>query len=170
MSLKSGMFLSSRSHICTQLTYLDAFPSSAAFDVIASSLTSETAKKDAIKKGNAIFAFTLTNSAKESESWYIDLKKTGAVGKGLAPEDAKPDVVMSLSDADFQKLVTGETAAQKLFMGGKLKVKGDVMKATKAEVRIPFPLSPVMGWVWMLTTVLGGQVVLKNAQKPKSKL
>jgi putative sterol carrier protein len=154
----------------TNLTSLDAFPSSGAFDLIAASLSSDAAKKDAIKKGNAIFAFTLTNSVKVSESWYIDLKKTGAVGKGLAPEGAKPDVVMLLSDADFQKLINGETAAQKLFMGGKLKVKGDVMKAAKAEVRIPFPLSPVMGWVWILTTVLGGQVVLKSAQRPKAKL
>ncbi|KAH0606854.1 uncharacterized protein H6S33_003688 [Morchella sextelata] len=123
----------------------DAFPSSVAFDLIAASLTAEPAKKDAIKKGNAIFAFTLTNGG-AAESWYIDLKKTGAVGRGLAPEGAKPDVVLSLSDEDFQKLVDGKAAAQKLFMGGKLKVKGDVMKATKAEV------------------------VLKNAQKTKAKL
>lgn len=105
-----------------------------------------------------------------SESWYIDLKKTGTVGKGLAPEGSKPDVVLSLSDVDFQRLVDGKAAAQKLFMGGKLKVKGDVMKATKAEVRITFPMSPVAGWVWMLTSVVGGQVVLKNAQKARSKL
>lgn len=77
---------------------------------------------------------------------------------------------MSLSDGDFQKLIDGKAAAQRLFMGGKLKVKGDVMKATKAEVRIDFPLRTVTGWVWMLTTVIGGQVVLKNAQKPKAKL
>lgn len=78
--------------------------------------------------------------------------------------------MLLLSDEDFQKLIDGKAAAQKLFMGGKLKVKGDVMKATKAEVRIPFPLSPMKGWVWMLTTVFGGQVVLKNAQKSKAKL
>ena len=53
---------------------------------------------------------------------------------------------MSLSDEDFGKLVQGKAQAQKLFMGGKLKVKGDVMKATKAEV------------------------VLKSARKPAAKL
>lgn len=78
--------------------------------------------------------------------------------------------MLSLSDADFQKLVDGKAAAQRLFMSGKLKVKGDVMKATKAEVRIPFPMSPVVGSVWMLTSVVGGQVVLKSAQKARSKL
>jgi putative sterol carrier protein len=42
-------------------------------------------------------------------------------------------VTLSLSDEDFGKLVNGKANAQRLFMGGKLKVKGDVMKATKME-------------------------------------
>lgn len=71
---------------------LDAFPSSAAFDLISSSLSANEAdKKDAIKQGKAVFAFTLKNSAGESESWYIDLKETGTVGKGPAPEGKKAD-------------------------------------------------------------------------------
>ena len=44
-----------------------------------------------------------------------------------------PVVTLSLSDDDFGQLVRGKASAQKLFMSGKLKVKGDVMKATKAE-------------------------------------
>jgi putative sterol carrier protein len=42
-----------------------------------------------------------------------------------------PTVTLSLSDDDFGKLVSGKANAQRLFMGGKLKVKGDAMKATK---------------------------------------
>jgi putative sterol carrier protein len=42
-------------------------------------------------------------------------------------------VTLSLSDDDFTKLITGKANAQRLFMSGKLKVKGDVMKATKME-------------------------------------
>jgi len=42
-------------------------------------------------------------------------------------------VTLSVSDDDFGKLVRGEANAQKLFMSGKLKVKGDVMKATKLD-------------------------------------
>lgn len=68
----------------------DAFPSSAAFDAIASALSSDAERKDAIKKGGAIFAFTLKNEQGELESWHIDLKETGTVGKGLAPEGKKP--------------------------------------------------------------------------------
>ncbi|KAI9803559.1 MAG: hypothetical protein M1825_001902 [Sarcosagium campestre] len=112
----------------------DAFPSSVAFDAISSSLASDQAeRKDAIKKGNSIFAFNLKNPQGETESWHIDLKETGTVGKGPAPEGKKADVTLSLSDDDFAKLVSGKANAQKLFMSGKLKIKGDAMRATKME-------------------------------------
>ena len=39
-------------------------------------------------------------------------------------------VTLSLSDEDFGKLVSGKTQAQRLFMSGKLKIKGDVMKVS----------------------------------------
>jgi putative sterol carrier protein len=55
------------------------------------------------------------------------------VGRGLAPEGKKPAVTLVLGDAEFGKLVAGKANAQKLFMSGKLKVKGDVMKATKLD-------------------------------------
>ena len=55
------------------------------------------------------------------------------MGKGLAPEGKKQAVTLVLSDKDFGSLVAGKANAQKLFMSGKLKVKGDVMKATKME-------------------------------------
>lgn len=42
-------------------------------------------------------------------------------------------VTLSLSDDEFGKLVAGKANAQRLFMSGKLKVKGDVMKATKLD-------------------------------------
>ncbi|KAK3360166.1 SCP2 sterol-binding domain-containing protein [Lasiosphaeria hispida] len=108
----------------------DKFPSSAAFDAINDALKTDADKKDAIKQGNAVFAFNLKNAAGETESWHIDLKNKGEVGKGLGE---KPTVTLSLSDADFGNLVAGKANAQRLFMSGKLKIKGDVMKATKME-------------------------------------
>ncbi|KAI0849289.1 sterol-binding-like protein [Daldinia vernicosa] len=108
----------------------DKFPSSGAFEAINEALQGEADRKDAIKQGNAIFAFNIKNKAGETESWHIDLKETGTVGKGLGE---KPTVTLSLSDEDFGKLVTGQANAQRLFMSGKLKIKGDVMKATKLQ-------------------------------------
>lgn len=108
-----------------------AFPSSEVFDMLNSVLKSSDAeRKDAMKTGNGIYAFTLKNKACDTESWHIDLKEKGEVFKGLP---AKPTVLLTLSDDDFQKLITGKANAQRLFMGGKLKLKGDVMKAAKME-------------------------------------
>ncbi|KAK9235934.1 SCP2 sterol-binding domain-containing protein [Lipomyces kononenkoae] len=112
---------------------VDSFPSSTAFDLIKDSLSDEKERNSAIKKGGAIFAFSLTNSKNETDTWYIDLKSSGTVGKGLGPDGKKADIVLSLSDDDFAKLIEGKANAQKLFMSGKLKVKGDIMKASKAE-------------------------------------
>ncbi len=42
-------------------------------------------------------------------------------------------VTLSLSDKDFGELAAGKANAQRLFMSGKLKIKGDVMKANKME-------------------------------------
>ncbi|KAK9465690.1 SCP2 sterol-binding domain-containing protein [Lipomyces arxii] len=112
---------------------IDSFPSSVAFDTIKDSLKDGKERAAAIKKGGAIFAFTLSNGKSETASWYIDLKSSGAVGKGLGPDGKKADIVLSLSDDNFSNLIQGKANAQKLFMSGKLKVKGDIMKATKAE-------------------------------------
>jgi putative sterol carrier protein len=38
-----------------------------------------------------------------------------------------------MAEEDFGKLVAGQANAQRLFMSGKLKIKGDVMKATKLD-------------------------------------
>jgi len=112
-----------------------AFPSSPAFDAISQSLSTESAKEDALKSGGgAIFAFTLTNPSNAQASWYIDLKKSATVGKGTAPEGQTPDVTLIFKDEDFGKLVAGKVQAQKLFMSGGMKIRGDLMKATKAEV------------------------------------
>jgi putative sterol carrier protein len=75
----------------------------------------------------------LKNPAGETESWYLDLKDSGTVGKGEAPEGKKATTTLSLSDADFGKLTSGKANAQNMFMSGKLKIKGDIMKATKME-------------------------------------
>lgn len=129
----------------------DKFPASAFFETMNGALqSSEADKKQAMDMGKGIYAFTLKNAAGETDSWHIDLKNEGKVGKGVGE---KPDgmfmipfailsshltmlgttVTLSLSEADFQSLVTGKGNAQRLFMSGKLKIKGNVMKATKLD-------------------------------------
>ena len=99
MSLKNGTVAPSKAckRILMKLQPADAFPSSAAFDVINSSLQSNDADRaDAIKKGGAVFAFTLKNNGQE-ESWYIDLKEKGIVGKGSAPPGGKANGALGLT-------------------------------------------------------------------------
>ncbi|KAL4932075.1 SCP2 sterol-binding domain-containing protein [Aspergillus undulatus] len=113
---------------------VDGFESSAAFDAINATLqSSEAERKDAIKTAQTVVAFTLKNKDGKEESWHLDLKDKGVVGKGAAPAGKKADVTLQLSDADFGSLVAGKANAQRLFMGGKLKIKGNIMKATKME-------------------------------------
>lgn len=73
----------------TDLHNADAIPSSEAFDVIQQSLTADpNEQKTAVKQGGAIFAFTIKNGG-TTDSWHIDLKNKGVVGKGTAPEGQK---------------------------------------------------------------------------------
>lgn len=51
-------------------------------------LSSDADKKQAMDMGKGIYAFTLKNAAGETDSWHIDLKKEGKVGKGVGE---KPD-------------------------------------------------------------------------------
>ena len=62
-------------------------------------------------------------------SWRL-LKRLLRYAEGwkLTYADYLAVVTLSLSDDDFAKLVSGKTQAQRLFMSGKLKIKGDVMK------------------------------------------
>lgn len=81
---------SSRTALTTSTA--DSFPSSAAFDVIQSTLQSDDAeRKSAINSAKAIVAFNLKNAKGEEQSWYLDLKNKGEVGKGAAPAGGKAD-------------------------------------------------------------------------------
>ncbi|KAI8591188.1 hypothetical protein HDU88_004141 [Geranomyces variabilis] len=93
---------------------------------------SEEERKARVQKVKAVFQFDITNSAGKTSSWYIDLKNPpGAVGAGPAP--GKADATVIISDADFVTLASGKANAQKMFMAGKIKVKGQMMLAMKLD-------------------------------------
>jgi len=92
---------------------------------------SDAEKKQQIKKTNGIFELRIKNKEGKEAVWTIDLKKTGTVYKG----DAKPkaDVTLIFEDDIFVQIATGKLDAQKAFMTGKLKTKGNIMLATKLD-------------------------------------
>lgn len=89
-------------------------------------------KKKSISKVNSICVITLKNKEGKTHSWVMDFKKEGTIQKvtGAVP---KCDIQLFMSDVNFVKLVNNEANPQKLFMGGKLKVKGNIMKAASIE-------------------------------------
>ena len=58
-----------------------------------------------MKKGNAVFAFTLKNAGGDTESWHIDLKEDGIVGKGDAPSGGKADGMLAMLHASLNRIV-----------------------------------------------------------------
>jgi putative sterol carrier protein len=60
---------------------------------------------------------------------------TIADGKGVVSEGASPsaDIIITLTSNDFADMVEGSLDAVAAFMGGKLKVKGDMMLAMQLQ-------------------------------------
>lgn len=109
----------------------DGFNASALFSDLKAGLADEALKKKAIAGVKAVIVITLKNKEGKDQSWLLDLKNNGTLEKVDKPP--KNDVQLLLKDADFVKLANGKANGQKLFMNGKLKVKGNMMKATAIE-------------------------------------
>ncbi|XP_018416650.1 PREDICTED: hydroxysteroid dehydrogenase-like protein 2 [Nanorana parkeri] len=91
----------------------------------------KSVNEDAVKSVQGIYQFILSGA--EQGTWYLDLKTDkGSVGKG--EPSVKADVVMSLDSDDFVKMFTGKLKPTMAFMGGKLKIKGNMALAMKLEV------------------------------------
>ena len=74
-----------------------------------------------------VFVFEL--SGDDPGTFHLDLK-SGNVGKG-SPEQV--DVTMKMSGSDFVEMVNGTLNSTAAFMGGRLKIEGDMFVAMKLE-------------------------------------
>lgn len=109
----------------------EGFDSSPFFQKLSDGLKDEAIRQKAIKGVNAVIVITLKDKDDKEQSWVLDLKKDGTITK--ADTIPKFDCQLILKDTDFVKLAEGKTSGQKLFMSGKLRVKGNIMKATAIE-------------------------------------
>ncbi|GAA5802603.1 SCP2 sterol-binding domain-containing protein [Helicostylum pulchrum] len=109
------------------------FQSSEVFATLKQSVDALSAeeKTKLLKQVNGIFEFVIKNAEGKSETFTVDLKKEGVVIKGKGKN--KADAVISINDADFVQLASGKLNGQKAYMSGKLKIKGQMMMATKLD-------------------------------------
>ncbi|CAG8677230.1 10167_t:CDS:2 [Ambispora leptoticha] len=84
-----------------------------------------------IKKAKGIYEFHIQNKDNQEQVWTINLKDKGEVT--AEPSKSKPDIVITVSDDNFVDLVDGKINGNKAFMERKLKVKGNIMLATKLD-------------------------------------
>ena len=98
--------------------------------------------KDLIPKVNSIYAFeiTKTKGGKVEVIYEIDLKNgQGTVKKG---KPASADATFTMTDADFDLVCLGKLNPQMAFMQGKMKIKGNMAKATKFTPELFPPPTP----------------------------
>ncbi|KAI1712543.1 SCP-2 sterol transfer family domain-containing protein [Ditylenchus destructor] len=104
------------------------FKSDAIFEEIRGRASEE---KDLAKQINASYRFTITDSKGQTKNWTIDMKKdTPFVGENNTD---KVDTEIALKDDDFMKLAAGQLKPDQAFMQGKMKIKGNIVKAMKLK-------------------------------------
>jgi len=88
--------------------------------------------EEVVNKVKGIYLFKISGG----KDWTVDLKNgSGAVKEGV---HGKPDCTITISDEDFVNLITGKANGQQLFMGGKLKISGNMAMAMKlSQLSVP---------------------------------
>merc|ERR1712063_195632 len=84
-----------------------------------------------LKKIAGVYRFKITGNG-TSKTWTVDVKN--APGGVTQVEEGKADCTVTISDSDYVDLITGKANGQQLFMGGKLKISGNMAMAMKLEV------------------------------------
>lgn len=82
-----------------------------------------------VKGLNAVYQFEL--DGEETGTYYLVFTDgAGKVGEGAAPA---PNLTVTMSSGDFRAMLAGELNPAAAFMGGKLKIKGDMSLAMKLQ-------------------------------------
>ncbi|KAI8808039.1 sterol-binding-like protein [Cladochytrium replicatum] len=113
---------------------IPGFKSSAVFDQINTAIKALPAaqKEDLAKKVNGVFELVVKNTEGTEQTWVLNFK-AGTAEVSVGKPSGKSDITISIADETFVELASGKLTGQKAFMSGKLKVKGNMMLATKLD-------------------------------------
>eukprot|EP00041_Stephanoeca_diplocostata_P007668 m.110568 g.110568 ORF g.110568 m.110568 type:complete len:118 (+) comp16981_c0_seq1:95-448(+) len=90
----------------------------------------EAVNADMVKKVKAVFQWNITQGGNQVAQYTVDLKNgNGEIYDGKAKK--KANCTLTVDDDDLMSLVSGELDPMKAFMGGKLKIGGNIMLAQK---------------------------------------
>ncbi len=97
-----------------------------------------TLAEEAAKKLDSNVSFDVFNKKGEKVKWILYAKKGKKVeltklGNSDSQSAEESDIRIRVSDLNLIKLIRGKQSAQRLFMAGKLKIKGNVLKAAYIE-------------------------------------
>mmetsp|Transcript_56861 Transcript_56861/g.90036 ORF Transcript_56861/g.90036 Transcript_56861/m.90036 type:complete len:111 (+) Transcript_56861:74-406(+) len=101
--------------------------SQALFDAMAAAV--KTKGPELVKMGGAVFQFIISDAGPEGK-FVLDLKNGSGAAK--AGEEAA-DCTITMADADLVAMAEGKLDGMQAFMGGKLKIKGNMMLAQKLQ-------------------------------------
>merc|ERR1711976_304284 len=102
--------------------------SQALFDQMAAAVKAKG--PELVKLGGAVFQFVISDAGPEGK-FTLDLKNGS--GSAKVGEDAKADCTITIADADMVAMAEGKLDGMQAFMGGKLKIKGNMMLAQKLQ-------------------------------------
>merc|ERR1711920_458638 len=100
--------------------------SQALFDKMAAAVKAKG--PELVKLGGAVFQFVISDAGPEGK-FTLDLKNGS--GSAKVGEDPKADCTITMADADMVAMAEGKLDGMQAFMGGKLKIKGNMMLAQK---------------------------------------
>ena len=105
--------------------------------------------KDLVPKVASIYAFELTKTkgGKVENIYEIDLKNGGGSVKKGKP--AAADATFTMTESDFEQVCLGKLNPQMAFMQGKMKIKGNMAKATKFTPELFPPPTPENMTKWV---------------------
>eukprot|EP00434_Breviolum_minutum_P045976 symbB.v1.2.041348.t1/scaffold8087.1/size7741/2 len=77
-----------------------------------------------------VFQFVISDAGPEGK-FVLDLKNGSGAAK--AGEESSADCTITMADADLMAMAEGKLDGMQAFMGGKLKIKGNMMLAQKLQ-------------------------------------